>query len=109
MMTGIIERVYFRLNADATEAALLEASKSVDKWVGSQPGFEYRALSQLADGTWQDVVFWATMEDALRAGEAFTDAQETLAMIACIDADSVVMELANIHSTLCASEVVAKL
>ncbi len=91
-MSGTIEMVSFKLNTDASEQAFLDSNQALEAWVVKQPGFQYRALSKQEDGTWVDLVFWESLEQAQQAGAAFMAAAELKAMLAFIDKDSVSMQ-----------------
>ncbi|MEH6347207.1 MAG: hypothetical protein V7785_19080 [Bermanella sp.] len=91
-MTATIEMVSFKLNADASDQAFLDSNPALEAWVAKQPGFQYRALSKKEDGTWVDLVFWESLEQAQQAGTAFMAADEPKAMLAFIDKDSVSMQ-----------------
>ncbi len=91
-MSATIEMVSFKLASGSHEQAFLETNTAVENWVVKQPGFQYRALTKQADGTWIDLVFWESLETAQQAGNAFMAAQEPKAMLAFIDKETVNMQ-----------------
>ncbi|GGB99089.1 hypothetical protein GCM10011352_26570 [Marinobacterium zhoushanense] len=90
-MSKCIETVTFKLNAGSDLSAFIDANGKVNAWAREQPGFLTRDLSQLEDDTWLDVVYWATMSDAKRAGETFMSALGDSAFMSMIDPASVKM------------------
>lgn len=62
-----IERVTFRLVPGADRAAFLAAARGTDALVRLQPGFQARMLTEAPDGTWTDIVTWASLADAQTA------------------------------------------
>lgn len=65
-----IELVTFRLNSGTDRMAFLTAAKGTDTLVRRQPGFQARMLTEAPDGTWTDIVTWASHADATAAAEA---------------------------------------
>jgi len=70
-MSDAIELVRFRLQPGKTAADWLKANDKINEWMKAQPGFRYRSVSETDDGEWWDLVYWASMEAALAAGEKF--------------------------------------
>jgi hypothetical protein len=53
------------LRSDVSTDAFLEASERLEReFLGAQPGYLGRALTQDAQGRWMDVVLWADRESA---------------------------------------------
>ncbi|MXU66422.1 hypothetical protein [Oceanomicrobium pacificus] len=90
-MTITVEQVRFRTKAGVKRADFLAAAEQISPWLKSQPGFAYRSLVEVADGEWQDSVYWMSAEAAKAATEAFMAAPETKAFGAMIEDDSVSM------------------
>ncbi len=70
-MSDTIELVRFRLQPGKTAADWLKANEKIDEWMKAQPGFRFRSISETDEGEWWDLVYWASMEAALAAGEKF--------------------------------------
>jgi hypothetical protein len=91
-----IERVTFRLNPGTDRAAFLAAAKATETVVRRQPGFLARMLTEADDGTWADIVTWASHAEALAAAETVMADPDFAPFGAMIDGPSVSMS----HSTL---------
>ena len=65
-----IELVTFRLTPGTDRAAFLSAAHATEPVVRRQPGFCARMLVEAGDGTWSDIVTWASHADAMAAAEA---------------------------------------
>ncbi len=70
-MSDTIDLVRFRLQPGKSAADWLEANETINAWVKAQPGFQFHSVSETEDGEWWDLVYWASMEAALAAGEKF--------------------------------------
>ncbi len=70
-MSDTIELVRFRLQPGKTAADWLKANEKINEWMKAQPGFQFRSVSETDDGEWWDLVYWASRETALAAGEKF--------------------------------------
>ncbi len=70
-MSDTIELVRFRLQPGNTAADWLKVNEKINDWMKVQPGFQFRSVSETEDGEWWDLVYWASMEAALAAGEKF--------------------------------------
>ncbi len=70
-----IEHVTFRLVPGTDRAAFLTAARATEAVVRRQSGFVTRMLVEAEDGTWSDIVTWASHADAMAAADAvMTDA-----------------------------------
>ena len=98
MSHTVMELVTFKVKASATPAQFAATGASVNAWVRVQPGFLSRALSQGDDGTWFDVVFWASAATAKAAAQQFMVDLAQSDFIALIDPESVKMTLAQVQS-----------
>lgn len=104
-MKSIVEIVCFKLADNATSEKLIAASEQSQKFVSTQPGFEYRSLSFDNDSnTWTDVVYWDSIENAKKAGEQFVACPDCQPLMALIDPASVIMQ----HQTIMMSDLAAK-
>jgi hypothetical protein len=91
-----IEHVTFRLHAGTDRAAFLDNARRTEAVVRRQPGFQARMLTEGADGTWSDIVTWASHADAMSAAEAVMSDPDFAPFGAMIDGSTVRMS----HSTL---------
>ncbi|MCU0903792.1 MAG: hypothetical protein MUE83_07940 [Tabrizicola sp.] len=91
-----IELVTFRLTAGTDRAAFLENARRTEAAVRRQPGFLARMLTEAPDGTWTDIVTWASHGDAMAAAEAVMSDPDFAPFGAMIDGSTVDMS----HSTL---------
>ncbi|MCG9581039.1 hypothetical protein L1D13_10670 [Vibrio tubiashii] len=104
-MKSVIEIVRFKLLENATSEQLVSASEQSQKFVSSLNGFEYRSLSFDQDsGTWTDVVYWDSMDNAKAAGEQFMASEDCKPLMALIDPESVIMQ----HQAIMMSDLAAK-
>ena len=65
-MSATLELVTFRL-ARGTGPQFVDANAAISDWLKRQPGFVSRHLAERDDGTYLDIVFWASHEAALAA------------------------------------------
>lgn len=68
-MTGkVMEWAPFKLRADLSEGALLEAAARMqDRFLMQQPGYLNRELVRGCDGGYVDVIWWRSHADAVAA------------------------------------------
>ena len=92
MKTTTLELVQFRLVSGKNDADLQATQTSIEDFLNEQQGFIYRSLSAKDDGTYIDIVYWESMEDAKNASDALMQDERGLAMIALCDMDSVSMQ-----------------
>jgi len=59
-----LERVSYQLKAGVNLEEFVKANEAISNWAKTQPGFQYRSLSQQEDGSWLDLVFWQSKEQA---------------------------------------------
>ena len=90
-MTHTLERVVFKAAAGIDDAAMIAGAEQTNDWLKEQPGFLYRTLVKDADGTWSDLVFWASPEAAQAADAKFGPDPKNAAYCACIDMASTKM------------------
>lgn len=91
-----IEHVTFRLLPGTDRAAFLAAACATEAVVRAQGGFRARMLAEAEDGTWSDVVTWASHAEAMAAAEAVVADPGFAPFGALIDGPTVQMT----HSTL---------
>ena len=79
-MTETIELVTFRL-ATGDAKSFVAANTTINDWLKKQPGFISRRLGQKEDGSWIDVLLWASNDAAKTAGaKAMTELSDCPAM-----------------------------
>jgi hypothetical protein len=86
---AVLESVVFGLRSGVTRDAFYETVEGMSNWAAAQPGFVSRELFEVGDGRWVDVVRWATMEDAMRAGEVFMESEACRVSFALMDEASI--------------------
>jgi antibiotic biosynthesis monooxygenase (ABM) superfamily enzyme len=91
-----IEHVTFRLVPATDRAAFLAAARATEAAVRRQPGFRARMLVEAEDGTWSEIVTWASHADAMAAAKAVMSDADFAPFGAMIDGPSVRMT----HSAL---------
>lgn len=91
-----IELVTFRLAAGTDRAAFLAAARRTEATVRRQPGFQGRMLTEDPDGSWTDIVTWASHADALAAAGAVMSDPDFAPFMSMIDGPTAKMG----HSTL---------
>lgn len=86
--TKTLELVVFRLAEGVSHEEFMATVDSVSEWVQTQPGFISRELSYSADsGKYVEVVYWETLEQAERAGQASESSEQCLPMFNTIRID----------------------
>jgi hypothetical protein len=91
-----IELVTFRLTPGTDRAAFLANARRTEALIRRQPGFLARMLAESPDGTWSDIVTWASHSDATAAAETILSHPDFAPFGAMIDGPSVRMT----HSAL---------
>lgn len=83
--TNAIEAVIFKtlqdIPAEEAQNALLSMTSILEQF----PGYQSRHLSRSEDGTWLDLVYWASMEEAQSAAQAVMQMPDALAAFGVID------------------------
>ncbi len=104
-MSNVIETVKYSLVAGATEQDLVAATKQSQTFISSLPGFLYRSLSQHEEtGTWTDVVYWNSMEEAKAAGQQFETSEDCKPLMSLIDPASLDMKHEVIKMSSCQTD-----
>ncbi|TMP39704.1 antibiotic biosynthesis monooxygenase family protein [Pseudoalteromonas rubra] len=94
MSTNSIEIATFKLANGVTEADFLKQNEEFMAYLQEQPGLLYRSVSKHApSGTYTDIVYWNTLEDAKRVQEAFEHEPVCQQFAALIDKDSLSLTL----------------
>ncbi len=103
-MTGsvprVVEHVRFRLAVGAERDAFLAASKGLHGWLKSTGAVVQRTLTQQADGEWNDIVMWTSLEAAQQAAKDIESVPQAGAFMNLIDPTTIVLT----HSTIEAHE-----
>ncbi len=87
----VLEVVTFRLVAGPTQDQFLAAAHATDSPLRRQPGFLSRRLTLAEDGTWTDLVTWASLPQAKAAATAMMAEPAFQPFMAMIDMDTVQM------------------
>ena len=86
-MSDTIVNMRFRLQPGRSRKDWLRANEQVNTWIGRQPGFRYRSLSETADGEWIVIVYWISAEAAEVADRGFVQDMGNL-IFPFVDMDS---------------------
>jgi hypothetical protein len=87
----VAEVVTFRLVAGITSDQFLAAARATAAPLRKQPGFQSRRLTLAHDGTWTDLVIWASLPQAQAAATAMMAEPEFQPFMAMIAMDTVRM------------------
>lgn len=87
----VLEVVTFRLVAGPTHDQFLAAARATEAPLRRQPGFLARRLTLAEDGTWTDLVAWASLPQAQAAATAMMAEPAFQPFMAMIDRDSIQM------------------
>lgn len=68
-MKPFIELVTFKAKAGSTNEQVINAAEDVNLFLRQQDGFISRHLGLAEDGTWHDILFWASQEHVMAAME----------------------------------------
>jgi len=103
-MTDTLETVTFKLANGIADEALLAANVAMTEWISCQAGFRYRSLSQFDDGSWIDVVYWASKAEADAADVKFKAEMLSSDFAMMLDVSTVKIR----HSTIQAQNMAAQ-
>ncbi|HMS31998.1 MAG TPA: hypothetical protein PKA29_01845 [Candidatus Saccharibacteria bacterium] len=82
----IIETSQFKTKGGVSDEQLLTASQQAqDNYLAQCKGYESRTLAKHTDGTWLDIVVFASTDDAQAALQGFNGNPHTKAFEECID------------------------
>ena len=96
MSNNAIEIVQFKLQENAELAQFEAANTAFQSFIDQQPGVLYRSLAKLADThSYVDVVYFETMDDAKRIGDAFMENPICQQFAQLIEKDTVTLERYN--------------
>ena len=91
-----VELSTYRAADGVSQAGLREVSLRLAPLLETMPGFVSRQVSMAENGTWTDVVIWASLQAALDAADAFGTFPDGAVFFERVDADSVTVD----HSTI---------
>ncbi|OQW56116.1 MAG: hypothetical protein A4S17_14005 [Proteobacteria bacterium HN_bin10] len=87
-MSEVIEWAPFKLKAGVSEEALLRASQQLQReFLDRQAGFVSRRLLRSGDGSYVDMVVWASQEEAASAMEVAAQSTTCSAYFALMGAN----------------------
>lgn len=92
MTNSVMELVQFKLIDGKTDADLKATHADIGEFLIEQPGFIYRSISNREDGTYVDVVYWESLDQAKIASDALMQDPRGQAMIALCNMESVSVE-----------------
>lgn len=98
MQNPVMELVTFKINVNCTAEAFAAACELVNAWVQTQPGFQSRTVSHNEEGTWFDVIFWDSAENAHAAAAKIMVEQGSSEFMTMINPSSIKMQHAQIVS-----------
>jgi heme-degrading monooxygenase HmoA len=70
MTNPVLELVIFKLNPGVSDEVFISALEATTKDLERQPGFIRREARKDPDGTWVDLVYWQSRDQALEAMNA---------------------------------------
>jgi hypothetical protein len=65
----VLEMVLYRLQPGVSSETILALSDEIQGWLEQQPGYLRRQLFRAEDGQWLDLVYWASMAEAVTASQ----------------------------------------
>lgn len=96
-MKEAIEVCMFKLVEGTERDHFMRSNTEVDQWLKTQDGFMFRCLSEKEDGTWIDIVHWASMDAAHKAGDVFINTFKDADFMRAIDPNTVNMNHGNVE------------
>ncbi|MDD1795684.1 hypothetical protein L4D06_17820 [Enterovibrio makurazakiensis] len=103
-MENVVETVRFKLVEGTDIQAFVVAAEKTESFIRDFEGFQYRSLSYNADSQlWTDIVYWASMENAVAASEQFMSFEAAQQLVAFIDPTSLVMAHDYVKMSVCSS------
>lgn len=90
MNLSTLELITYTLKPGARTENLLATNQDMSEFLQQQPGFIYRSLSQDTEGTWIDICYWQSEDEAKAASDALMKDPRGLALIDLCDPASVV-------------------
>ena len=91
-MKNALEIVIYKTKDGVSDADFIKAGADMEEhFAKKQKGFVRRTLAKSENGDWVDVVYWDTMDDALKASEAAMKSLVCAPMFGMVDDDSIKM------------------
>ncbi len=87
----IVEITKFRLISDVEDRDFMKVAKDTQDIVESFPGYLSRTLCKKDDGTWIDILYWKSKEDAQSAAKSAMESEALKPFMEMIDPNSVEM------------------
>lgn len=103
-MTTTVETVSYKLAGGVARDDFLGANDAMTSWLSRQSGFQYRSLSQKEDGSWLDIVYWNTKEEADKAGVSFRQEMTATDFFMMVDPGSLEMAYSAVATYYMAAE-----
>ena len=70
-MKNALEVAIYKIKSDVSDADFIKAATSMEEhFAKKQKGFIKRTFAKSESSEWVDVIYWETMNDALKASEA---------------------------------------
>ena len=92
----ILEHVPFSIRVPTQD--FLAANTQIDAWLAARPGFLFRHLARKDDGSWIDLVGWASFDAAQAAAKALMEELMDAPAMQAIDPATIVMTHAQLHA-----------
>ena len=92
----IVEYLEFNLVDGADPEEFMRETLAMDEVLEGYDGFVARHLARNTDGSWVEVVYWTSLEDAEAALPRFVEDPRTTGFLALVDADSMSVKYSNL-------------
>ncbi|WP_333847992.1 hypothetical protein [Phaeobacter italicus] len=92
----IVEYLEFDLVDGANPDEFLRETLAMDAVLEGYDGFVARHLAKNNDGSWVEVVYWTSLEDAEAALPRFVEDPRTKGFLALVDGDSLSVKYSNL-------------
>jgi len=91
-MKNALEIAMYKIKNGVSEADFIQAGVEMEKnFIKKQKGFIKRTFAKSENGEWVDVIYWETMDDAMKASEAAMKSPVCAPMFGMLDDVSVKM------------------
>ncbi|WP_291732038.1 hypothetical protein [Leisingera sp. F5] len=92
----VVEYLEFNLVDGANPDAFLRETLAMDEVLEGYDGFVARHLARNTDGSWVEVVYWMSQEDAEAALPRFVEDPRTKGFLALVNGDSLSVKYSNL-------------
>ncbi|KIC08546.1 hypothetical protein RA19_18955 [Leisingera sp. ANG-M1] len=92
----VVEYLEFNLIDGANPDAFLRETLAMDEVLEGYDGFVARHLARNTDGSWVEVVYWTSQEDAEAALPRFVEDPRTKGFLALVNGDSLSVKYSNL-------------